>query len=344
LGESVVYRIHFTVEDLARTRVAQPPPLLELSAAVHTLQTRTHPVRFAAWRRSAFSRLEPRARMVLDLIPPAASYTPCFLAPTHTSSPQEALERARSTPRSRIREDLALMAESRTLPSWAYPLADDSDLLGQLFDSLEHVYDVLVAPHWAHIVDAATADRAIRARQAVAGGMEHLLASLHPTRISWAPPVLEISMLSGLEGNLRLEGSGLLLAPSLFGTPAPAIDIGAKPQPILRYPGCANGWPLHGLSPFGSPVPPATSGARSPLASLLGHTRAAVLHAVAEHPGCSTKELAALTGVSPASASEHATTLRTAGLIRTVRRRNTALHSPTALGVTLLNASPRPHL
>lgn len=61
-----------------------------------------------------------------------------------------------------------------------------------------------------------------------------------------------------------------------------------------------------------------------------------MLSAIAENPGCSTKELAALLGIAPPSASEHATTLREARLIDTVRDRNTVLHSPTALGITLL--------
>ncbi|WP_438296145.1 winged helix-turn-helix domain-containing protein [Streptomyces sp. HUAS TT7] len=70
----------------------------------------------------------------------------------------------------------------------------------------------------------------------------------------------------------------------------------------------------------------------------MGKTRAAVLHAIAQHPSCSTKELATLTGMTPPSASEHATTLRAAGLIHTVRHRNTALHSPTPMGIALLNS------
>lgn len=60
---------------------------------------------------------------------------------------------------------------------------------------------------------------------------------------------------------------------------------------------------------------------------------------IAEHPGCSTKELAGLAGIAPASASEHATVLREAGLVQTVRHRNLAVHSATVLGVALLNAS-----
>ncbi|MEV0224739.1 hypothetical protein [Streptomyces sp. NPDC050704] len=89
------------------------------------------------------------------------------------------------------------------------------------------------------------------------------------------------------------------------------------------------------------PTLPAPPGPRSPLASRLGRTRAAVLHTIAEHPGCSTKELATLTGLVPPSAGEHATTPHEAGLIRTVGHRNTALHSPTTLGTGLLNTPPR---
>lgn len=62
-----------------------------------------------------------------------------------------------------------------------------------------------------------------------------------------------------------------------------------------------------------------------------------MLTSIAEHPGCTTTELAATTHIAVASASEHTTVLRDAGLISTIRHRNTALHSPTSLGLALLN-------
>ena len=339
LGASVVYRIHFTVEDLARTRVAQPPPLMELGAAVRVLQTRSHPTRFGAWRRAAFTCLEPRARMVLDLIPPDG-WAPTFLTSADIGSPQELLERARATPRSRIRKDLAHVAERQSLPPWAYHLAEDSDLLRQVCDSLDHVYAVLLSPNWSHVTREAAVDQGVQTRQVLTGGLDALFASLNPRRIRWSPPVLEVAMLSGFDGDLHLEGRGLLLVPSLFGVEVPAVDIDAEPQPVVRYPIShdqrsdptpLSAWPAPDAAP---------PGARSPVASLLGRSRAAVLHAIAENPGCSTKELAHLTGLAPPSASEHATTLRTAGLIRTVRHHSAALHSPTALGVTLLSLAP----
>ncbi|MFI6079485.1 winged helix-turn-helix domain-containing protein [Streptomyces sp. NPDC051217] len=328
----MVYRIHFTVEDLARTRVGLPPPLLELSAAVRMLRDSHQHIRFGAWRRAAFAALDPRARMVLDLVEPRRM-APDFLTAARVGDPAEQLERVRLTPRSEIRRDLAHVAEWQSLPRWAHGLADDADLFQQLCASLEHVYQVLVAPHWSHVVDQATSDRALRARQAVTGGVEHLLASLYPRRIRWSPPVLEIALLSAIDGDLHLEGTGLLLVPSLFGVDLPVIDTVARPQPVVRYPGTevrsSAGSPLAAAATPAVPGPPA-------LAALLGNTRAAVLCTVIARPGCSTRELATFAGIAPPSASEHATTLRTAGLIRTVRYRNTALHSPTSLGLSLL--------
>ncbi|MGW5018728.1 winged helix-turn-helix domain-containing protein [Streptomyces cacaoi] len=336
----MVFRIHFTVEDLARTHVAQPPPLMELNAAVRALQTRRHAVCFGAWRRAAFARLGPEARLVLDLIPPSGP-TPTFLTPAGPGSPQELLERTRATPRSRIRADLAFIAECRPLPSWVHRLPDDPDLRRRLFDALDHVHSVLLSPTWPCVVDEAAADRAVRTRQLLTGGVEALFGSLDPRRIRWNPPVLEVALLSGMEGDLHLGGRGLLLVPSLFGTDSPGLDDDAEPQPVLRYPARrdrTSGTPLL-IDPAAPPAAPPH--ARSSLASLMGPTRAAVLTAIAEHPGCSTKELAAFTGLASPSASEHATTLRAAGLVRTVRHRNTALHSPTELGTTLLDTPGR---
>nr|WP_204008201.1 winged helix-turn-helix domain-containing protein [Virgisporangium aurantiacum] len=70
------------------------------------------------------------------------------------------------------------------------------------------------------------------------------------------------------------------------------------------------------------------------LARLVGRTRAAVLFAARTRP--TTSELARRVGISAASASEHATVLREAGLITTHRHRNTVRHTLTRIGVDLL--------
>ena len=53
-----------------------------------------------------------------------------------------------------------------------------------------------------------------------------------------------------------------------------------------------------------------------------------------------TVELAGVVGISPASASEHATVLRDANLIETSREGRAARHSLTPLGRTILGQLP----
>jgi Transcriptional regulators len=196
----------------------------------------------------------------------------------------------------------------------------------------------LLSPYWNEITSMAVADRGVRTRQVLTGGLQGLFASLSPRWIRWKPPVLEILRPPSCpEVDVRLQGRGLLLVPQVFGTDLPILDPDTEPQPVLAYPAGADQYSRK-LPLFAVPEQPTLPDGTSSLAPLLGRTRAVVLTAIAEHPGCSTKELAALTGLAPASASEHATVLREAGLIRTVRHRNVVLHSPTNVGAALLNA------
>jgi DNA-binding transcriptional ArsR family regulator len=62
-----------------------------------------------------------------------------------------------------------------------------------------------------------------------------------------------------------------------------------------------------------------------------------VLQATAS--GANTGQLAKRIGISPATASHHATILRKAGLIRSQRQANEMLHEVTPLGAALLDAN-----
>lgn len=333
----MAYRIHFTPQDIARTRVAETPmPLLELDCAVRTFQDRSRPAQLDSWRRRARGLLTPEARLALSLIP-GVGFSPSFLAPPDTGAPGKLLEGVRSTPREEIRSEMARLAESQPLPAWAGSLADDAELFARVNDGIRDLYDVLLAPYWNRVTDVFRADRAIRLRQMTAGGIERVLAEANPRWMRWKPPVLEVEMPNGIECDLFLDGKGILLAPSLFRTRTLVEDNGPS-QVIVSYP-VDPGQPLSGLTAV-APAPPAGQ-AKTAVASLLGQTRAVVLGAIAEQPGCSTSELAALAGIAPASASEHATVLRNAGLITTSRHRNAVLHSVTSLGIALLNAPSR---
>jgi DNA-binding transcriptional ArsR family regulator len=335
-GETMVFRIHFTAEDLARTRVADAPmPLVELKAAARALQDRSQPARLSSWRRHSLAQLSAGARLALDFIP-SAGWSPTFLGAPKAGSPEELIEQVRATPTGQIQTALTTILPQNS-PFTVPPLTrhlTDSAFLGDLCDGLSTLYEVLLAPYWSEIVDAFIADRSVRMRQVLHGGVEQLLSQANPQGMRWNAPVLEIpTPRDDNEYDLHLEGRGLLLMPSVM-LMRPAIHYDAEPQPAVTYPASYD-QPLRRLTAF-TPKAAPTRGT-APVAVLLGHTRAAVLTAIAEHPGCSTKELAAFAGLASSSASEHATVLREAGLITTTRHRNTALHSPSQLGLNLLN-------
>ncbi|WP_370114636.1 ArsR/SmtB family transcription factor [Streptacidiphilus sp. MAP12-33] len=186
---------------------------------------------------------------------------------------------------------------------------------------------VAVLPHWQQTRAHTAAVRDACGRIGVANGMHAMLDNLHP-RVHWRAPVLEVA--GDGDRDVYLDGRGLVLCPSLFlGDQACMVleDVQGIGAPILV---------------FSVPVDSATDtefwgpdqGGEQALSALVGHTRAAALQMLSEN--CTTGELSQRLNISLAGASKHATVLRKAGLVRTARRRNTALHSLTPLGVALL--------
>lgn len=332
-------RIHFTPQDLARTRLAEGPrPMLELDIALRLLQEESHPTRFGPWRRESLRRLSPRVRGLFDLIPPTG-WTVDFLDHATADSLDEALDRIRATPAARLRADMETWAErggARRIPAWTRSLGSDRRLLQELAHTAGHAYQQVIAPYQRQLDALSGADQTLRRRQLGHGGLDTLLSGLNPRHIRWRPPVLELTMASGADGDIPLLGRGLLLIPSVFGAVYPALNDEAEPQPWLTYP--------VGLRETDLCLPPtdtarALSTVPDSLAALLGHTRAVVLWTIARHPGCTTTELARRAGISPASASQHATVLRTAGLTTTTRHHNAALHAASPLGTGLLDTA-----
>jgi DNA-binding transcriptional ArsR family regulator len=164
----------------------------------------------------------------------------------------------------------------------------------------------------------------VRGRSLLDGGVDRLFNTLHHT-ITWRPPVLTVAMNSGFDFDVHLKGQGLRLQASVFAGAQPVLwdyDLTEEP-PTLVYPAYFDG------------RVPALTGPPSVVA-LVGRTRAQLLAAITDRPGTVTGELARQLGISPASASEHATVLRNAGLITTVRYGKAALHTVTPLGAALL--------
>lgn len=305
----------------------------ETILSFHRLRDRRGSSVFGKWRTESRTRLNGEARL-LSAVVPLRGYFPDFLTPCQEGAEPFGLdvgmEALRDTPADRLHGDLALLAESRPAVVRARggggsptalldTLAEGrTEPLGRLIAALRGYHRAAVEPYWPHIQASVEADRALRGRALLDGGADELLATL-PSMIRWRAPVLEADY--PVDRELHLDGRGLLLQPSFFCRGTPVVYRDPHLPPVLVYPVTHSGAPA-----FAGPGPW--------LGRLVGHTRSAVLQAIDK--GCTTSELARRTGVSLASASQHACVLREAGLVLTLRHGSSVLHTLTPLGASLL--------
>ena len=319
-------RIHFTGEDLARTRLAAgPEPMWELLLSLHKLTDGEGRMVFDGWRRRV--QLPPPARWLPHLAPPVG-YSPDFLTPaTRADDFGTGLELVLATSRQRMRGDLTTLAAQQALRGPVAELADGSRRALHALGQALHTYHArALAPIWDRVRTCVHADLTTRGKAFMHGGTGAVLAGLH-SGARWSPPVLQLPY--SMDRDIHLDGRGVRLLPSYFcwGRPFTFHDAGLPP--VIAYP------IEHDLT---LPAAPTRQDPRRPLAALLGRTRATVLLTLAGHGGCSTTELAHRTGISLASASQHASVLRAAGLIATTRRDGHAVHTLRAAGTSLVNA------
>jgi DNA-binding transcriptional ArsR family regulator len=197
-----------------------------------------------------------------------------------------------------------------------------------LVRELERYWHIAIEPNWQRIRALLEADIAHRAKQLTEGGPAALFDDLHPA-IRWHDPTLEVDVpFKGHVSNLR--GRGLLLVPSAFAWPGPAVITEEHWQPTLIYPARA----VATLWDTGGESTPAA------LANVIGRTRAALL-AELEAPR-STTDVARLLNLTPGGASQHLTALRAAGLAAARREGRSVLYVRTPLADQLVAAGTDP--
>ncbi|MFD4635959.1 ArsR/SmtB family transcription factor [Lentzea sp. NPDC058436] len=325
-------RIHFTMRDMGRTRLAdEGDPLWEVMHSGFRLNYHDEDPTFGQWKRSLLASGTPEVRAgaaLLAVLAPRGPYFPDFLTPPEASRGlEEGLEAMRSTPRGRLRAELSRLAENSPVPPRFQALAEGKPtVLRGMAAVLRAFHSAVISPHDGAVRSAVAADRARRSRVLAEQGVEGLLATLPSAR--WTSPVLEIEY--GVDRDLHLDGRGLLLVPSFFCKRLPLSLADPAMPPALIYPiDNALRWEsLAAHRPGG-------------LEALMGPTRAAVLQAVGERAGVTTTQLAKRLSASPASASRHTAVLRAAGLITTHRDGPAMLHTLTPLGIALLE-TPKP--
>ena len=311
-------RVHLTAEDLLRVRFAsQPAPLIELGHALAALQ-RCDPL-FGTWRRGAAARLPAACRPLLDLIPPTAT-GPLFLDPVSTSL-AEGLERVQRTPTTFIHEELQRLYPAGPPGSWARLLANrDRQAWRDLHAAQRLAYRTLVDGTAVRARQGYQAELAWRSRMIAESGVQATLPALHPS-ISWDGTVLQITSANHWE--VHPGGNGLTLMPCVYWTGRPMFTWHPDGSLAMIY------------APL-TPLPLITQAHGDPLASLLGHTRAALLRLMVIER--TTTDLARELQISLATVSAHTKTLRAAGLIVTARAGKAVLHSITPLGHHLLRS------
>ena len=232
------------------------------------------------------------------------------------------------TGRARARADLELLAAQQPLPGEVATWPEGTGHgLGRLHGTILSYHRIALAPYWPQIQASVRADILARSRDLAHAGIDSTLPGLH-RKAQWRPPVLEIPAAD--DDDLYLDGRGLLLAPSFFCWRWPLTLTGPTLAPVLVIP------VRHGRAGFTRPQPELP---QRLLAALLGGTRARILATVADGC-CTTTQLAGRAGVSVASASQHATVLRGAGLISTRRLGGCVIHAVTPTGAALLRTRP----
>ncbi|MEV2253770.1 winged helix-turn-helix domain-containing protein [Streptomyces sp. NPDC050147] len=328
-------RIHFTAQDIARTRLGST-----IGAAAETLDSlkllKERDIRraFGPWRASLGNRLADRLGPLTALMPAHGPAVDVVSLAGDSASIEEAVQTLVAAPRALLRAELEHIAFDREHLPWARLLADgDRETVQNLASALRACHGVTVAPHWQRIRSHLAAVRSAYARTLSEGGVEQLLATLPGPMLRWQPPVLEMS--HPRDGDVYLNGRGLVITPTMFSSPQ--VELLVAPldpalAPVLAVPAVTAAGDAEAARALWQ-----TGGhGGGSLGDLLGHTRAQTLEATVG--GCSTLELARRLNVSPAAASYHAKVLRNAHLITTTRDGKAVLHAATSLGITLLES------
>jgi hypothetical protein len=314
--------VHLNAVDLSRTVVrSTPTALVELAEAGKRVARPTDPNHLVAWKARTLAALHPVMHPYLDLCR-VPRWVPDFLTPpTPAADLAAGVEQILATPAATLRAELQPRIDTGDLPSRVANLASgETEALQRLGAAMVAFHKIAVAPYWSDITAAVQADRAARGSTIVNHGIDRVLGTLSPY-LRWNLSTLSYECPGGSDLDIEPAGRGVTLVPSYLSAQPSFLDVADAPI-VLSYP----------IQRTQSDLT-----TRTPLADLLGRTRAAVLGAITT--GLSTTEVAHAVGISPGSASHHTAILRSAGLITTHRTGPAVLHSPTPLGTSLMHAA-----
>jgi Helix-turn-helix domain len=325
----MVWRIHFTAEDLERIQVRPTlGPLAETVKAMSLLRCPQQPrAPYRQWRSLVKDRLTPQMTALTMLCPPGVPGVDLPVLTGTAPTMAQGVQTLLALPREHILLEMEFTDRMHKLPAAVWAVAETGGQARlRLAAAAVAAHRVLIEPYWTRMHACLHAEQVTFLRALATAGPDGLLASLQSEWIRWRPPVLEVLMPTDMD--FPLNGRGIALVPSVFVGQIPMLHTNPSapaeaPWLMLPPAGLRHLWD--------NPQPRGAA-----LAALVGRNRAAVLRTIAD--GCSTTELADRVGISPAAASQHASVLRDAGLITTQRQGSAVLHVLTPLGAELLRA------
>jgi DNA-binding transcriptional ArsR family regulator len=322
-----VIGLRMGMADVARIRFAFSP-LAEVIESLYQLSSgRVAPVH-RGWLEATRPGLRDVDMALLRALVPAGAFVADFLfAPASEAAPIEAqLRSVAGTPVAAVRADLAAVWQSAPMPPPASALlAEGSAGVRRLADVLWRYWTVAIEPHWRELRAVLDDDVAYRAGRLTTGGVDALMSTLHP-EVSVRGDILRINKpRHSVEHDL--DGSGVVLMPSVFAWPNLVVDKAPDRPATLLYAcrGVGTLWGGDGRAGHGDD---------DALAALVGHSRAAILACLARPR--STTELAMELGQSPPSVSFHLSVLRRNGLVTSWRSGRRVLYRRTPLASELV--------
>lgn len=315
--------------DLGRMRFAYSP-LTEIGESLYVLASGRVDPFHRAWAERTRPRLGGVDMDLLHAVVPARASMAdfFFLGVTDTATPVDAqLQSVAELCPDYLGSELRAVWHGDPLPSAARRLLRDGAAAPRrLADALAAYWRVAVEPHWPRIRAVLDDDVAYRAGVVTGRGTDALFADLHP-HVEVRDGELRIQ--KGCTAEEGLDGTGLVLVPSVFVWPNVIFGTCRPTTPSLTYAArdVANLWTEDTEPPRHEDV----------LAALLGRGRAAILRYLAVPH--STTELALEIGQSPPSVSQHLAVLRRAGLVTSWRSGRSMLNRRTTLAASVVQAA-----
>ncbi|GAA1614418.1 MULTISPECIES: ArsR/SmtB family transcription factor [Kribbella] len=321
-------RLRLSPGDLERLRFAYSP-LAEVAESLYVLHSGRIPRLHRAWYERIREDLHRVDFDVLRAIVPAPRpHVASFLlagAREPSTSIDEQLAMVAACPADRLREDLEVVWRGE-LPAATERVLQHGGAR-RIAEVLDQYWQVAVRPYWPQIRAVLDADVAYRASRLARGGIEALLADLHP-ELELAEHAIHVRSTQPEGPDHQLRGAGLLLVPCVFAWPHVMADLGSTNTPSITFGprGIGNLWPAAEVS---------RTGAES-LGALLGRSRAAILLSLGLPR--STSDLAADLQQSMPAVSAHLAVLRRSGLVTSWRAGRRVLYQRTPLATSVIAA------